>query len=86
VLSGTFKNVTGTPEAAVAQDALTATHPAMVDWGCFSTSIEGHDFFLAKLDVTHLWMINIYGGAAIIDPDEYFGVVLENKEAKVQKA
>jgi len=70
-LTGTFANVTDFDAAAA---ALRDRHPAMADWGCFDPddNFNGHDFFLAKLTVDHAWLINIYGGAAVLTPDDYF--------------
>lgn len=74
-LSGTFVNVTASRpggEWAIAKAALNATHPAMNSWGCFDGKSGDHDFFLAKLDVTQAWLIDIFGGAATIPAKEYF--------------
>mmetsp|Transcript_27340 Transcript_27340/g.85032 ORF Transcript_27340/g.85032 Transcript_27340/m.85032 type:complete len:168 (+) Transcript_27340:71-574(+) len=74
VLSGTFKNLTATDEFDAAKAALNATHPAMAGWGCFSADGGGdHGFFLAKLDVAQAWLINMFGGAAVISASDYFG-------------
>mmetsp|Transcript_11341 Transcript_11341/g.33832 ORF Transcript_11341/g.33832 Transcript_11341/m.33832 type:complete len:283 (+) Transcript_11341:149-997(+) len=73
-LSGTFKNLTATDEFEDAKAALNATHPAMDAWGCFDPAGGGdHGFFLAKLDIETAWLINFYGGAAIISAEDYFG-------------
>lgn len=78
-LSGNFVNVTGTPEWKVAKAALETAHPAFAGWGCFNEGtggggVGGHDFFLAKMNVTSAWLIDFYGGAAIMGAAEYFGV------------
>ena len=31
-----------------------------------------HDFFVGKLEIDGLWLIDMFGGAAIIKPAEYF--------------
>jgi len=74
-LTGTFANTTDFDAAAA---ALSQKHAAMADWGCFdpSNNFNGHDFFLAKLTVEHAWLIDVYGGAAVIDPDDYFNADL----------
>lgn len=73
-LSGTFKNVTGTPEYETAKAALNVTHPAMTEWGCFEAGGGGdHAFFLAKMEIQQAWLIDIFGGAAIITADDYLG-------------
>jgi len=33
-----------------------------------------HDFFFTTLNITNLWLIDIYGGAAIIKPEDYYAV------------
>lgn len=73
VISGTFANVTAT-EYSDAVSALNTTHPVMSGWGCFggNTGPEGHGFFVAKLQVSQVWMINMYGGASVLSPDDYF--------------
>ena len=48
--------------------AVFARHPAMSKWP------PSHDFFFATLDVTALWLIDFYGGAANIDPSDYYAI------------
>ena len=62
---GTFTNVSGTSEGDTAQAALFAAHPSMTNWPA------SHGFFVGKLSIDSLWLINMYGGAAIIDTAEY---------------
>jgi hypothetical protein len=62
---GKFTNVSGTSEGDAAQAALFAAHPSMANWPA------SHDFFVGKLAIDSLWLINMYGGAAIIDAAEY---------------
>mmetsp|Transcript_8457 Transcript_8457/g.21742 ORF Transcript_8457/g.21742 Transcript_8457/m.21742 type:complete len:196 (-) Transcript_8457:198-785(-) len=72
VLSGTFDNVTD-DETSKAVAALNATHPAMDSWGCFGgDQPSGHDFYLAKLTLSQVWLINMYGGAAVLTAADYF--------------
>ena len=63
---GTFTNVSGTPEGDAAQAALFAAHPAMNNWP------PSHDWFTGKLTIDSLWLINMFGGAAIIDAADYY--------------
>ena len=37
---------------------------------------QGHNFFVAKLDLDGIWMINIFGGAANIAPKDYYAAKL----------
>jgi len=67
VLSGTVvKLAKGTAEEKTARAALLARHPS------FANYPASHDFFVAKLEVDGVWLIDQYGGAAIIPPAEYF--------------
>ena len=66
LVMGTFVNVSGTPEAGPAQDALFAAHPDMASWPA------NHSWFVGKLDITNILLINMYGGADNISPDEYY--------------
>ncbi|KAJ1455614.1 pyridoxamine 5'-phosphate oxidase-domain-containing protein [Pelagophyceae sp. CCMP2097] len=74
VLSGTFiKLENTTKEWSTAKDALEPKHPAMAGWGCFNEEgPSGHGFFLAKIDIKQAWLINMYGGAAVLTAEEYF--------------
>ena len=68
MLSGSVVKVTNATEEAAAKAALFARHPSFKD---YPTS---HDFFVGKLDVDGLWLIDMFGGAAIIKPADYFAV------------
>ena len=63
---GTFVNVSATSEEAVAQDALFSLHPAMSLWP------DDHSWFFFKLELTQLWLVNIYGGASTVLAADYF--------------
>ena len=65
-MSGSFVNISGTTEADEAWGALQEAHPAMSSWPA------DHNWFIGKLDISHLWLINIFGGASNITPEEYF--------------
>ena len=69
VLSGKYVNLTGTAEEAVARAAFVSRHPLGSEWETFS------DFFFGKIDVDDVWLIDTYGGASILTPDEYFSAV-----------
>merc|ERR1719168_542747 len=66
VLSGSVVNVSGTPEEAAGKAALFERHPS------FKNYPASHDFFVAKLNVDGVWLIDIYGGAANVAPKDYF--------------
>ena len=67
VLSGTVVKVAaGSAEETAAKAALFSRHPS------FKAFPPGHGFFVAKLAIDGLWLIDFYGGAAIIAPADYF--------------
>eukprot|EP00931_Biecheleriopsis_adriatica_P044489 TRINITY_DN25445_c0_g1_i3.p1 TRINITY_DN25445_c0_g1~~TRINITY_DN25445_c0_g1_i3.p1 ORF type:complete len:336 (+),score=47.96 TRINITY_DN25445_c0_g1_i3:612-1619(+) len=65
VLSGTLEKVTDPAELAAAKEALFKSHPQ------FETYLTSHGFFVTKLDITGIWMIDIYGPASVVTPDDY---------------
>merc|ERR1712166_784296 len=68
ILSGVVSKVSeGTDEEKQAESALFARHPS------FKNYPSGHDFFIAKLTVDHVWLISAYGGALSVKPVDYFG-------------
>lgn len=69
-LTGRFVNITGTAEAKVAEAGLYARHPLMKQWGP-GNPMGLHDFFFAKLQLTQVWLIDHYGGAARIPVQDY---------------
>lgn len=71
VLSGNFvaldeKSI----EGKMAKKALLARHPS------FQWYPKGHDFFVAKLDLYGIWLLDFYGGAANIAPVDYYAANL----------
>ena len=48
--------------------AVFARHPQMKSWPA------SHDFFFATLDLTAIWLIDFYGGAISIPPEEFYAV------------
>lgn len=63
--SGTMRKVDNSSAPAVSA-AMFAKHPQMKAWP------TGHEFFFATIDITDIWLIDYYGGAALIDPADYF--------------
>lgn len=82
VLSGTMVKVeANSTEDKMARAALFKRHPS------FAQYPPGHDFFVAKMEIDGVWLIDFYGGAAIIPPQEYFGAKIPSIEnAVVSKA
>jgi hypothetical protein len=71
VLSGVMsKVVPNSAEDTAAKAALFARHPS------FKNYPKDHGFYVAKMSIDGIWMINFYGGAAIIKPDDYFKAAL----------
>jgi hypothetical protein len=67
VLSGKLVRLAAnSTEEKVANDALFKKHPS------FTKYPKDHAFFTAKLAIDGIWLIDFYGGAAIIKPEEYF--------------
>ena len=67
VLSGGMSKVTkDSDEEKSAMKALVARHPS------FAHYPAGHDFYVAKLAIDGIWLIDFFGGAAVIDPADYF--------------
>ncbi|XP_076032150.1 protein CREG1-like isoform X4 [Oratosquilla oratoria] len=56
----------GTKEASFAKEALFSRHPEMPDWPV------GHQFYFAKLNITHIYVLDFFGGAKVVDVDEYY--------------
>ena len=67
VLSGNIsKVVSGSDEEVRAKQALFARHPS------FQKYPADHHFFVAKLNIDGIWIVDIFGSAAIVDPSKYF--------------
>jgi len=68
VISGKFNLVQNTTEAELGKNYLFDRHPLMKTWP------QDHEFQVYKLDIQEIWLIDIYGGAAVVDVDDYFAV------------
>jgi hypothetical protein len=66
ISGGMAKVAANTTEEAKAKAALFKKHPS------FENFPTGHGFYVARLDIDGLWLINFFGGAAIINPEDYF--------------
>jgi hypothetical protein len=67
VMSGEMQKVVDAHELELATTALFQRHPAMESWPA------GHGFFVAKLVVSDIWLIDTYGGADQVSTSDYFG-------------
>eukprot|EP00591_Stephanopyxis_turris_P013384 CAMPEP_0195520928 /NCGR_PEP_ID=MMETSP0794_2-20130614/17625_1 /TAXON_ID=515487 /ORGANISM="Stephanopyxis turris, Strain CCMP 815" /LENGTH=248 /DNA_ID=CAMNT_0040650371 /DNA_START=75 /DNA_END=818 /DNA_ORIENTATION=+ len=79
VVTGEFQRVDDEVEMEFATNALFQRHPSMRYWP------TGHEFFVAKIVIQNLWLIDIFGGASIIDVEEYFQTELEPTEKTKKK-
>ncbi|EGB06802.1 hypothetical protein AURANDRAFT_17739, partial [Aureococcus anophagefferens] len=67
VLTGAWsKPAAGSDEYEEAYAALEERHPY------FKELPSDHDFYVAKMTVTGVWLIGAYGGASVVEPEEYF--------------
>jgi len=71
VLSGNLLQLDSqSEESKMAKKALIKRHPS------FRFFPPGHDFFVAKLDLDGIWLLDFYGGAANIAVEDYFAADL----------
>ncbi|XP_018019517.1 protein CREG1 [Hyalella azteca] len=67
ILTGEIVKIkNGTAEAAAAQQALFSRHPEMQDWP------QDHGWFVARLAIRHIYLLDYFGGAKVIDPQDYY--------------
>lgn len=67
VVSGNFARLeAGSDEETSAKAAIFDRHPS------FANFPPDHGFFAAKLEIDGVWLIDFYGGAPVITPEEYF--------------
>ncbi|EGD82501.1 hypothetical protein PTSG_03149 [Salpingoeca rosetta] len=55
-------------EEPFAKEAMFSRHPEMKNWSPGGS----HQFRFMALEIHQLWLVNHYGGAAIIDPADYY--------------
>ena len=55
-----------TTEYEFAKGALFERHTSMESWP------EDHGWVIAKIDVQDLWLVDFYGGASVVQLDDYF--------------
>eukprot|EP00526_Cylindrotheca_closterium_P019856 CAMPEP_0113644594 /NCGR_PEP_ID=MMETSP0017_2-20120614/23472_1 /TAXON_ID=2856 /ORGANISM="Cylindrotheca closterium" /LENGTH=231 /DNA_ID=CAMNT_0000556217 /DNA_START=15 /DNA_END=710 /DNA_ORIENTATION=- /assembly_acc=CAM_ASM_000147 len=69
-LTGKFIALTeGTEEYNFAKEAIFERHPTMEDWP------DNHEWVIAKIDIEDVWLIDFFGGASILTPEEYFAAM-----------
>ncbi|XP_005398282.1 PREDICTED: protein CREG1 isoform X2 [Chinchilla lanigera] len=70
MLSGTLTKVNET-ETDLAKQSLFTRHPEMKTWP------SSHNWFFAKLNITNIWVLDYFGGAKIVTPEEYYNVTVQ---------
>jgi len=81
VLTGAWsKPAAGSDEYEEAYAALEERHPY------FKELPSDHDFYVAKMTVTGVWLIGAYGGASVVEPEEYFAAPEPERAAQVAAA
>ncbi|XP_023446353.1 protein CREG1 [Dasypus novemcinctus] len=70
ILSGTVTKVNET-EMDFAKKSLFTRHPEMKTWP------SSHKWFFAKLNITNIWVLDYFGGAKLVTPEEYFNVTFQ---------
>uniref|UniRef100_G3SM52 Cellular repressor of E1A stimulateds 1 n=1 Tax=Loxodonta africana TaxID=9785 RepID=G3SM52_LOXAF len=70
MLSGSVTKVNET-EMDFAKHSLFTRHPEMKTWP------SDHNWFVAKLNITNIWVLDYYGGAKIVTPAEYYNVTFQ---------
>lgn len=65
-IGGRLVEVSDSGEKKIAKEALFDRHPSMQNW--YSDDDEnGHDFRFWKLDLEEIWLVDFFGGPALID-------------------
>jgi hypothetical protein len=65
---GKYRNATEA-EIPIARAAMFERHPIMRNW---STQGDFHNFHFTTMDLETIWLVDMYGGAAIISPQDYY--------------
>lgn len=80
VLSGNFVRLAaGSDEETTAKAVLFERHPS------FANFPPDHGFFASKLEIDGVWLIDFYGGAPVITPEEYFAADPSNDYREVEQ-
>ncbi|XP_068220483.1 protein CREG1 [Palaemon carinicauda] len=56
----------GSAEEAFAKNALFSRHPEMSEWP------QGHHWFFAKMNISHIYVLDYFGGASVVNVKDYF--------------
>jgi Pyridoxamine 5'-phosphate oxidase len=66
-LTGKLVEVTDPVEKEFSLQSIFSRHASMTAWP------EDHEWIVAKLELSDIWLIDFFGGASILDLDAYFG-------------
>lgn len=64
-----------TPEFDFAAKAMTSHHPASAHW------IDAHDFFLCKMNISQIVVLDWYGGPHFVTPEDYYKTSLDGEKS-----
>lgn len=79
-LSGKFAIVTDEDELEFARNALYERHPTMTSWP------DDHSWKIHKLVMDEIWLIDIFGGASFISPEDYYAVDVAMLDVSVKNS
>lgn len=74
-----IKEETDSDEYAFAMESLFERHSTMQTWP------TDHNWVVFKIDVHDIWLIDYFGGASIISPDEYFSANLNQEGTEIEQ-
>lgn len=66
----------GSAEYVSATEAMISHHPASVNW------VHTHDFFLCKLNISSICVLDWYGGPHYVTIDDYFNAEIDKEKFK----
>uniref|UniRef100_A0A182QT91 CREG-like beta-barrel domain-containing protein n=1 Tax=Anopheles farauti TaxID=69004 RepID=A0A182QT91_9DIPT len=69
----------GTEEYKFGQNAMFSRHPAAKKW----VETDGHNFFLCKLNITQIAVLDFYGGPHYVTVEDYMAADLDKKSVAV---
>eukprot|EP00535_Pseudo-nitzschia_heimii_P004625 CAMPEP_0197179780 /NCGR_PEP_ID=MMETSP1423-20130617/4615_1 /TAXON_ID=476441 /ORGANISM="Pseudo-nitzschia heimii, Strain UNC1101" /LENGTH=234 /DNA_ID=CAMNT_0042629739 /DNA_START=54 /DNA_END=758 /DNA_ORIENTATION=- len=64
----------GSDERDFAESAFFERHVSMKSWPA------GHAWVIAKIEIEDVWLIDYFGGATVLDPEEYFAASVANDD------
>lgn len=68
----------GTDEYDFANKAMVSHHPATAHW------IDAHDFFLCKMNISQIVVLDWYGGPHFVSIDDYYKVSLDGEKSHLK--